>query len=181
MVRLFRSPLSAFCLTWIVDTFGVPTTFKGDVLGRDYFLALSAFQGAAVTPSGLAYSLVVLPSLPAASPEIMQKALQLASANVPLVLPASQPTLAIGAAKNDSADAIVTSIAAQLWAFNSSKVFVGASVNKGLSNLHIFPDFEYNATTNAGLAFIRAPSLVPVMQAHYNSCKPCRSATRRRG
>jgi hypothetical protein len=138
-----------------ISPYSVPLSYQQDVLGRSDLLALTASNGKAVAPSGTAASLLIFPTMEAASTEVLDKIISLAKAGVPILLQTTVPSRALGL-KDTNTDVAI--LAAELWNMaGNGIVFVGWTASAVLDSIGLVPDFTYTSPSNeAALYFSHA-------------------------
>ena len=127
----------------------LPYGYSGDTCARGAFLKLRAENGVAMAPGGVRYALVVLPSDPTMSPEVLCKVDALVSAGVKVLGPV-RPVRTPGLKDYPSADAALKAEAARIWA----KGVLTGSVAEALKALDASPDFACANGAKTGLAYI---------------------------
>lgn len=137
--------------------YSIPIGYAADVINKDNLLGLTASGGRALTPSGTSYGALVVPSMPYVSPVLLRKLLELAEANVLIILPSTTSYIgAIGDATNSSSSAEVQALGQLLVKNTTGSVYIGLAAQTALSLRGIDADFSYTtASPGAGLVFRR--------------------------
>lgn len=126
--------------------YDVPLQYQADLFGRANLLKLQAKNAKALYPSGAGYSLLILPSMPSASVQVLSKLIELAQGGVPILLLDQVPTRSIGL--NDS-NAKVTSLANQLLDMRSNgNVFASNATADVINAVGIPAHLTFNASAN---------------------------------
>ncbi|KAH8668561.1 hypothetical protein BX600DRAFT_538536 [Xylariales sp. PMI_506] len=126
--------------------YSVPLSYQQDDFGRSQLFQLTAVDKKAAYPSGTAVSLLLFPTMTAASSEVLTHMLYLAKAGVPILMQSTIPSRALGL--NDS-DISVTSLASELWGLaGNGNVFVGETAATVLKTIGVPPDMTFTSPSN---------------------------------
>lgn len=122
-----------------------PYGYKWDVATSDALMKrISVDNGRIVTPDGMGYSLMAVPSLHRTSPEVMEKLISLVNGGMNLLLYGEAPAGYLGLSHDK--DKEVQELAKVLWKkqnLGKGRVFLDEEVSEVLEQLNVKPDFSF--------------------------------------
>jgi hypothetical protein len=125
----------------------VPLAYQADLFSRSGLLNMTPSDGKATYPSGKAFSLLVFPSMPSASLEVLAKIKELAEGGVKiLLLGPTSPSRSLSLADSDSE---VLEMAGELWAMSGDgAVITNTTVAEAVVDIGIDPDLTFSSSSN---------------------------------